>query len=109
MLKKWCGNGVHTRVPVDRSPLLVKSRDNPGDMQIWPLLGCDAKEEKTDATKHIPLSHHCVLQQHAQEVMGHLQESWLSFMSLASCCVFSSADAELLHTCLNSGTRSFSL
>ena len=40
---------------------------------------------------------------------GHLQEAWLSFMSLASCSVFSSAGAEPSQICLNSGTRSFSL
>ena len=39
----------------------------------------------------------------------HLQEAWLSFMSLASCSVFSSAGAEPSQICLNSGTRSFSL
>lgn len=39
----------------------------------------------------------------------HLQESWLSFISWASCWVLSAAEAELSQTCLNSGTRSFSL
>ena len=43
------------------------------------------------------------------EVDRHLQEAWLSFMSLASCSVFSSAGAEPSQICLNSGTRSFSL
>ena len=50
-----------------------------------------------------------VWQDQRWEGVRHLQEAWLSFMSLASCSVFSSAGAEPSQICLNSGTRSFSL